>query len=441
MAIAPLHPSPPVTAAEGVRQVHGALDRCGGVEELSGYAAAQLLPDVDRALARLQSLKLSLVAVVDKQDLAADSGMTGTAAWLAAHGRTDGAAAARDVKLATALDDGLDATKAALADGDLSPDHARVIARTASQLPATLDQAERTAIEEALVARAKLVDPARLGKTARRALEAAGRSQDEVDSHEDSVLRGEEKDARARTRLSFVDNRDGTVSGHFTVPTLAGHILKKVVQQIASPRRFAQQAAKAARAQGATSGDEVARATWEAFRAEDLGWDQKYGQAFVELLEHLPTDQLSGKVNATVVVTLDHDKLQAAVGAAHLDTGHDLSAAELRRLACNAGVLPAVLGGQSQLLDLGRTDRFFTEAHRVALATRYDSCAADDCDRPYAWSELHHEDPWSRGGETNLDKAVPLCGSHHHLVHDPTYRHTIGTDPRGVKRVTFVRRT
>ena len=124
---------------------------------------------------------------------------------------------------------------------------------------------------------------------------------------------------------------------------------------------------------------------------------QRYGAAFVELLEHLPTDRLNGKVAATVVVTIDHEQLRESLGAAHLDTGHDLSASEARRLACSAGFLPAVLGGTSLPLDLGRSNRFFTEAQRVALATTYDECAAEGCDRPYAWSELHHEDPWSRG--------------------------------------------
>ena len=172
----------------------------------------------------------------------------------------------------------------------------------------------------------------------------------------------------------------------------------------------------------------------------DIDWAQRYGAAFVELLEHLPTDRLSGKVAATVVVTIDHDRLRESLGAAHLDTGHDLSASETRRVACSAGLLPAVLGGSSLPLDLGRSHRFFTEAQRVALATTYDECAAEGCDRPYAWSELHHEDPWSRGGATNLDLAVPLCRFHHRRAHDPTYAHVVSTDGSRRKSVTFRRR-
>jgi hypothetical protein len=227
------------------------------------------------------------------------------------------------------------------------------------------------------------------------------------------------------------DHADGTTSGYFTVPTLAAAILRKTVQQLASPRRFADRAA----AQGATTA-----ATQRAAFA-DVDWSQRYGQAFVELLEHLPTDRLSGKVAATVVVTIDYEKLTARLGAAQLDTADALSASAARRLACNAGLLPAVLGRQSIPLDLGRTDRFFSEAQRVALATRYDSCAAAACDRPFAWSELHHQRPWSEGGATDLGNAIPLCGHHHRRIHDSAYHHRVDLDARGIVTVSYTRRT
>jgi hypothetical protein len=214
------------------------------------------------------------------------------------------------------------------------------------------------------------------------------------------------------------DNLDGTVTGHFTVPTLAGAILRKAIQQMVSPRR---------RRGGDGPG-----------RRED--WAGAQGAAFVELLEHLPTDRLHGKVAATVVVTVDHQHLRDALGAAHLDTGHDVSAAEARRLACSAGILPVVLDGTSLPLDLGRTRRFFTEAQRVALATTYDECAAQGCDRPFAWCDLHHEDPWSRGGATDLGLAVPLCGFHHRLAHDPHHEPQVHTAADGRKGVGFRRR-
>jgi hypothetical protein len=169
-------------------------------------------------------------------------------------------------------------------------------------------------------------------------------------------------------------------------------------------------------------------------------WAHAQGLAFVALLEHLPTDHLTGKVAATVVVTLDLDLLREGLGAAGIDTGGEISAGEVRRLACQAGIVPAVLGARSVPLDLGRTSRLFTEAHRVALATLYDTCAAAGCDRPYAWTELHHQRPWASGGRTDLADAVPACRYHHQLIHDPRYEHDISPDDRGQKTITFERR-
>ncbi|SDP57972.1 protein of unknown function [Pedococcus dokdonensis] len=428
-------------AVEVLREIDGLLDRVGSGDVVGGPAARTALSAVDRTISRLQAFRLSLVAEADRSEVASDSGLTDTGAWLAATTRQDGGQAARDVRLATALDTELPATRAALAAGEVSAEHAQVIATATAALPPGLDALERTAIEVALVRRARLVDPRTLRREGRRALAAAQRSQAEVDAHEDQVLRTQEERALAKSRLSWHDNGDGTTSGHFTLPTLAASILVKTVQQIASPRRFAQRAARAAKQAGASSAAEVTEATWEAFRAADGDWAHRYGAAFVELIEHLPTDTLSGKVAATVVVTVDHEQLKASLGRAHLDTGHDLSASEARRLACNAGLLPAVLDGRSVPLDLGRQERFFTEGQRVALATIYDSCAAQGCDRPYAWSELHHEDPWAAGGSTDLDLAVPLCGHHHRRAHDPRYRHRIDTNTRGKKSVSYALRS
>ncbi len=471
LQLAPPTGTLPVT--EAVTRVHAVLDTvdAGPVGSVTGRDVA----DVDRAIARLEALKLRLVAAADRQDAGSRSGMAGTAAWLAAQTRSWGGKAAADVSLATALDDHLPVTKEALAAGQLSTAHAGVIAGTTSRLPESLTEAERTRIETALVGQARHLDPARLRRAARRALLAAERSAAEAAAHEDAELRGEEARAEARVRLTMHDNQDGTVTGHFTVPALAGAILRKVIQQIASPRRQGVRAvdstegSRSVDGAGAVDGSGSVEGSGSVDRSgatatfgssgssrdsgrtrrsgvtpasftTDIDWPERYGAAFVELLEHLPTDRLNGKVAATVVVTVDHDQLRQNLGAAHLDTGHDLSVSETRRLACTAGILPAVLDGTSLPLDLGRANRFFTEAQRVALATTYDECASEGCDRPYAWSELHHEDPWAKDGRTDLQLAVPLCRFHHRRAHDPTYDHCVRTDSSGRKSVTYHRR-
>jgi uncharacterized protein DUF222 len=144
----------------------------------------------------------------------------------------------------------------------------------------------------------------------------------------------------------------------------------------------------------------------------------RMGQAFGELIEHLPLDRLpqAGGVAATVTVTLDYDRLVAQVGAATTSTGTRISAGQARRLACNAAIVPAVLGGDSVCLDLGRTRRLHSRHQRIALGLTQHGCVWPDCDRPPAWTEIHHLHPWSTGGHTDLHAAM-LCPRHHHLAH------------------------
>ena len=443
---------------------------------------------IERVARRLDAARLAALARVDASGLAGHSGAASTGAWYARATRSTAADAASQVNLAKSLDDGLDRTSDAMAEGSLSTEHARVIARAIEDLPDDVTPAERDRIERHLVEQARLLDPARLRRAARRALEAIARPAEEVDAHHGATLREEEDRARARTRLTLRDNHDGTTSGSFTIPTFAASALRKIIQQMTAPRRQQQNAAwgapGAAGTQGAprAGGPSHATATRDAAAdtaaRDDAGagqaffrdaadepaptcrppsdyttdgqvdgkamatdWAHAFGLAFVSLLERLPTDHLSHKVAATVVVTLDHDKLVSGLGAAGVDTGTEISAAEARRLACTAGIIPAVLGTTSVPLDLGRTTRLFSEAQRVALAGLYDSCAVDGCDRPFSWCEIHHTRPWADGGPTNLGNAVPVCSFHHHRLDDPNYSHTISTDARGTKTIRLYRRT
>ena len=91
-----------------------------------------------------------------------------------------------------------------------------------------------------------------------------------------------------------------------------------------------------------------------------------------------------------------------AAGVATLDTGGQISAAEARRLACGANIIPAVLGGKSEVLDIGRQRRFHTKAQRIAMTLRDQGCTAVDCDRPPAMTHAITTSP----GHT---AAPPTC--------------------------------
>ena len=113
--------------------------------------------------------------------------------------------------------------------------------------------------------------------------------------------------------------------------------------------------------------------------------------------------------------------LQGGSAAASLDTGTKITAGQARRLACEAAIIPAVLGAQSEVLDLGRTRRLHTKAQRTALGLRDRGCTAEGCDLPPAACHAHHDEPWSTGGPTTLDNGRLLCHRHHRLIHDTHY--------------------
>ncbi|WP_140395073.1 HNH endonuclease signature motif containing protein [Arthrobacter sedimenti] len=93
------------------------------------------------------------------------------------------------------------------------------------------------------------------------------------------------------------------------------------------------------------------------------------------------------------------------------------SARTIRQLACDADIIPVVLGGAGQVLDLGRAQRLFPPHLRRALVARDKGCAFPDCTIPAPWCEAHHIDPWSRGGTTSIGNGALLCSRHHHLIH------------------------
>lgn len=141
---------------------------------------------------------------------------------------------------------------------------------------------------------------------------------------------------------------------------------------------------------------------------------------------------------AQVVVTMPYDVLAAAVraregdirgddpsaripdgfGAGSTASGDLLSPRTVRRLACDADIIPAVLGSENEVLDLGRTHRLVTAGQRRALAFRDQHCSFPGCSIPATWCDAHHIVHWARGGRSDLGNYALLCPRHHTYVHD-----------------------
>jgi Domain of unknown function (DUF222)/HNH endonuclease len=127
------------------------------------------------------------------------------------------------------------------------------------------------------------------------------------------------------------------------------------------------------------------------------------------------------KVRPTIIALADADLLwdQLKVrGFCQLADGTKITARQLRRLACEADIIPMVLDSDGVPLDMGRKVRLATDAQRLALRVVHDTCAVDGCDVPFDWCEIHHLRPWEKLGATDLANLVPLCSYHHHLFHE-----------------------
>lgn len=105
--------------------------------------------------------------------------------------------------------------------------------------------------------------------------------------------------------------------------------------------------------------------------------------------------------------------------------GEPLSAADARRIACDAGIIPIVLGSQSQPLDVGREERLVTPALRRALIARDGGCVIPGCGAPPGHCDAHHLIHWADGGSTSINNLALVCPPHHRAIHRNTWHLTI----------------
>jgi hypothetical protein len=355
-----------------------------------------------RVEAQLTALKLGVLAEADRRGATDVDGSPTAAEWLAVGTQQTRSSARADLGLARSLET-QPILQRALTSGEVLLEQARVIATAVDRLPTKGEDAvtdeQRADAEAHLVGLAADHDAKSLRVLGHRLFEVI--APEKADEIEGRLLEAQETRARRRTRLVLIDDGEGMTHFRGAIPTLNGAMWRKALWALTDP--------------ASDEPREVAR-----------------GQAFCDLLERLPREGLSkqGGCTATVVVTMTEQQLRTGLGAAGLDTDDHISAGEARRLACTAGIIPAVLGGQSQLLDLGRRRRFHTETQRIALALTQQHCTAEGCDTPPALCHAHHDQPWSAGGGTSVQNGRLLCGHHHRRIHDPAYDHTTNTHGR-----------
>jgi len=360
--------------------------------------ATSTLEEILAVEAQLAALKTRTLTQVEALDVPQRSGATSTGNWLAVHTNLTRATAFRTVRVAAGLGR-YDQVREAMAQGRVHPEQVEVIVKALDDLPDDLDPRLVEEAEGHLITEASRFDAVQLKKLGRRLLEVV--DQDAADAHEAKLLEKEERDAQAAMRLTMYDDGHGKVHGRFVLDSTTGAALRKMILAIAAPKHQASQGPLGERKPTA----------------------ERMGRAFGELINRYPVGKLpqAGGLNATLVVTMTLDTLMGGLKAAQLDTGQTISASLARRMACEAGIIPAVLGGKSEVLDLGRSRRFHSRAQRIVKLLESGGCQVDGCDAPPGLTHMHHKIEWSLGGRTDMDNTIMICGPHHARAHDPTY--------------------
>ncbi|HEY8307731.1 MAG TPA: DUF222 domain-containing protein [Lapillicoccus sp.] len=154
------------------------------------------------------------------------------------------------------------------------------------------------------------------------------------------------------------------------------------------------------------------------------GSDRRRADGLIEIVRRAVAcpDGVPTAAKAQVFLRIDLDELVQKTGCALTvgsgDAGAVLAPETLRRMACDAGLLPVVMDGPSHGLDLGRASRPFTPAQVKALWLRDGSCTLPGCGMPAQWADTHHIRHWADGGPSDLGNATLLCGYHHWWVHN-----------------------
>jgi hypothetical protein len=283
--------------------------------------------------------------------------------------------------------------------GVLTPAHVDVIVKTMTAMPATVSEEDRVAAEKILVNLAVNASPVEVKKAGDRIL----------DTLDPDGPEPKDPPERPERELSFQEHRDGSATLKGKLDNLAYAQLRAALDPLAKPHSTKEEGRDT-------------RSQWE-----------RHADALLDLVrlamtvDEIPTH---GGDRVHVAVTVDYETLKSGIGTAMLDYGGVITAAEARMLACDCKVIPAVLGTESEQMDLGRSKRIITTGQRRRLVMRDRGCAFPGCKSHAKHCDGHHIVYWILGGPTNLDNLTLLCERHHRLVHCGGWEVRMGGDGR-----------
>jgi Domain of unknown function (DUF222) len=399
--------------AAAVAALEAALDALGetdlGREDDDALTGA--VASLERCGRRLDGQGLRALAEASQRDLPGRSGLGTLGGWLREQVPTvdRGAATARALQaqalfgldeLAGELD--LGRTRDAVLSGELSTRHAGYIVQALGRLvpPATpaglVDPATLAEAQEALTAQAAGLSPAVVRAMAERLVATLDPQAGE------RLARDEDRQAEVR-EVSLVREASGMYLLHGRLTPLCGAALVAALDSWAAPRPAADGTADA-RSHGMRLHDAVQQLAQRAMSAEGL-LPTRHGTA-CRLIVTVPAATLAGAIGT-----------HPGVDVAQLPDGWPLSALTAQTLACDADVVPILVGPDGGPLDVGSTLYLFPDRIRQAILSRDRSCTFPGCGSPPAWCQVHHLESFRMGGPTSAANGALLCGRHHRHVH------------------------
>ncbi|WP_328310671.1 HNH endonuclease signature motif containing protein [Actinomycetospora sp. NBC_00405] len=413
--------------------------------------------------------RLERIAEMDRLGLAAVTGDRSTERLLQESWRLDPSKAGRLVAEAEdlaprlslhgqPLPPRLPCTATVLASGEVSPEHVAIIRRTMTKIHKMehVDPAEVPAADAYLAEKATLFPPAtlrRLAEALLAKLDPDGAAPDEdADLFDDlTMTSGQDGTLEMRIRIHDAVDAESIREGIGVLATPTGSddhrslgnrqacAFKEVFADALGPNGLV---TDTRHNEADNSGADAAAADADADHtgaddteadepdAVDAGEDPPLEDALIPEPRRpepaaAPTpapETTRGPGRALLTITMDHRWLQLAIGHGTLDSGALSDPATVRRWACDADIVPLVLGSKSEPLDIGRRSRLIPDAMRRALTFRDGGCAFPGCTRRPRRCHAHHIDHWGEGGPTCLDNLTLLCRHHHQVIHHGHWR-------------------
>jgi hypothetical protein len=380
---------------EGLRSVRAGLGALlsAPLSVLTSTEVTSLLAELEVERRRLDAIDQQIVAEMNERNIAGDYASAGTADLLSTLLRISPAEARARVERAddigprrsmegTPLAPLLPAVADAMRSGEISAAHARVISDCIDHIPTHVAYEAAPVAERMLVEAARHEHPRALARTAALLLERI-----DPDGREP---RDQEIERHREVRLMKRPDGSSVPLGLLTAETTAA--LEAIFDSLAAPVP-ADEGMPDERTPGQRRHDALYEAAQRLLRSDTL--------------------PASGGSPVTILATTTIKELASGIGGAVTGHGSTVSIDQLMRMACEAEVIPVVLNEAGGILAYGRRRRLASRGQRLALGGRDGGCSFPGCDRPAAWTEVHHVVSWSSGGRTDISNMCLLCRHHH----------------------------